>query len=129
MATKKVASTAQKKIDITSPLKNWEIVMNEQFDEMKVAAEKMLRQAAARYGKSAEEYGRVLSEFGKGGTDAADVVKTGFNLAVHTARGTVDDGVTLGAAYYRWAYSLIGMRPLDIANAGSAANTAHKTKN
>jgi hypothetical protein len=86
--------------------------MSNSLDEIKDATTKILRRAAAHYGDAATEYGHVLAAYSKGNADAVEVAKTGFNLALREAQSLVENGVALSGAYYRWAFSLIGVRPL-----------------
>ena len=97
--------------------------MSNSFDEIKDSATKILRKAAAHYGSAATEYGQVLEAYSKGNADAVKVAQTGFNLALREAGNLVENGIALGGAYYRWAFSLIGVRSLSESQASSAPAT------
>jgi len=74
------------------------------------AGRNVWRELASRQGEAFEAYGRALKGFGGGSLPAEAVAREAVNL---TARGTADAvRISIGLAqdYYRWAWSLIGVR-------------------
>jgi hypothetical protein len=74
------------------------------------AARNAWRELASRQGEAFEAYGRALKGFAEGRLPAETLASEVFSL---TARGTADVArlsVGLAEDFYRWAWSLIGVR-------------------
>jgi hypothetical protein len=86
--------------------------MSESFNEINEALTKFVRRAVKHYGDAVSQYGQALIAYSKGEEDIADFAKTSFNLAISEAQEIVGDGFALSEAYYRWAFSMVGINPL-----------------
>ena len=84
--------------------------MSSAMDDMQGTATKLLRRRAQQYAEGLNRYGTALAHYGEGKADLADVARAGLDVAWSEARGTVEFGVALTEALYRWSAGLVGIR-------------------
>ncbi|PPD03659.1 MAG: hypothetical protein CTY29_08765 [Methylobacter sp.] len=95
--------------------------MSEAFDEISEAFNKSAQRALKHYGEAITDYGRALNAYGKGDQDLTELTKTGVNLAIKQMQNAIEDGIAFSEIYYRWAFALAGINPLDKNQAANAS--------
>jgi hypothetical protein len=68
------------------------------------------RELVALEGEGLEAYGRALKEFGQGTLDSATFVRDVLDLTAHGTADAARISLRLAEDYYRWAWSLFGVR-------------------
>jgi hypothetical protein len=84
--------------------------MSSAMDDIQGTTTKLLRRRAQQYAEELNRYGVALAHYGEGKADLADVARAGLDAAWREARGTVEFGVAMTEALYRWSAGLVGIR-------------------
>lgn len=101
--------------------------MSESFNEVSEAFNKSTQRTFTRLGDGLTEYGLTLSAYGKGDKDLSDLVKTGVNLTVKQIQAAGEESIAFSETYFRWAFSLVGIKPLDKNQTTVSSTGAKKT--
>jgi hypothetical protein len=88
----------------------WEATMNDPVQKLESTASELLREAARRSGAAATEYGKLLTAYGRGDTDAADLMKSWFNFSAEEARSLAESAFRWSVEYYKWALGTAGIK-------------------
>ncbi|HEX2027936.1 MAG TPA: hypothetical protein VHF25_08055 [Nitriliruptorales bacterium] len=67
----------------------------------------------AHYGQALQDYADSLGRYVKGEIEATELGKDVMRLAADQASRTAENTIELGAEYYRWVWSIVGVRTRD----------------
>jgi len=99
--------------------------MNDPVQKLENTASELLREAAQRYGAAATEYGKLLTAYARGETDAADLMKSWFNFSAEEFRSLTESAFHWSVEYYKWALGTAGIKvPVTATSRGAPQHAA-----
>ncbi len=103
--------------------------MNDPVQKLESTASELLREAARRSGAAATEYGKLLTAYARGDTDAADLMKSWFNFSAQEFRSFAESSFHWSVEYYKWALGTAGIKvPTTAASRGESSHRAASAK-
>ena len=103
--------------------------MNDPVQKLENTAGELLREAARRSGAAATEYGKLLTAYALGDTDAADLMKSWFNFSAEEFRSLAESAFHWSVEYYKWALGTAGIKvPATATSQGEPSHHAASAK-